>query len=288
MLEKLMGSPIAWAILSIITILSLVLAIIFYLKGKEKKEFSYCLRSSSLIRKNKRKFEKLSVVYDGQAVDDLCVSKFTIWNSGNKTLGREDMVATKELTITASKKNRILDVELIACTEETNKFSATIVDEHTVKVLFDYVDKREGAVVQILHTGTDDTLGIDCKIKGGAPIRNFVNEKVPRMIFRIVPKRWVMKSFPVMFVSMLMLLLIIAVIETAKAFGIDVKSMLFDPKAGTDVPDMASKKATTASIAAGISWLYFWGYLMLGIPAMKLTMKIGIPSKLKRYSSFDY
>ena len=123
MLETLMHSPIAWAILAVITIISLAYAIICNQKNKEKKEFSYCLRSRTLIRKKKAKFEKLSIVYGGKQIDDLCVSNFTIWNSGNKTLNASDMVTSKELTITALEDDKILDVEILKCSEETNKFS---------------------------------------------------------------------------------------------------------------------------------------------------------------------
>ena len=166
MLEKLMDSPIAWAILAIIAIVSFIYAIICQQKNKEKKEFSFCLKSNHLIRGKRSKFEKLSITYDGQQIEDLCVSKFTVWNSGNRTLNRTDMVESKELTISVTDECRILDVELIACSDETNGFSVKIENEHTVKVLFEYADKKDGAVIQIIHTGTNESLKIECKIKG--------------------------------------------------------------------------------------------------------------------------
>ena len=188
MLEKLMDSPIAWAILAGIAIASFIYAIICQRINKERKEISYCLNSNSLIRGKKSKFEKLSIAYDGQQIDALCVSRFTIWNSGNKTLNHTDMVDSKELTISVVDKCKILDVELIACSEETNNFSVRIEDEHTVKIFFEYADKKEGVVVQIIHTGNDEDIQIDCKIKGGNPIKNIVNETAPKFIRKVVSK----------------------------------------------------------------------------------------------------
>ena len=58
MLETLMQSPIAWAVSWVGTIIGIVLTIVFFQRSKEKKEFTYCLRSCSLIRKKQKKFEK--------------------------------------------------------------------------------------------------------------------------------------------------------------------------------------------------------------------------------------
>lgn len=53
MLEKLMESPIAWAVLAIIAIVSFIYAIVCQQKNKEKKEISYLKVSNELIRKKK-------------------------------------------------------------------------------------------------------------------------------------------------------------------------------------------------------------------------------------------
>lgn len=287
MLEKLMTNPVAWAVLAASTIISVVLAIVFYLKAKERKVLTYCLRSSSLIRGKKRKLEKLSITYAGNQIDNLSVSRFTIWNSGNKTLNKDDIVATKEVTITALEENKILDAELIACSEGTNNFSVKIIDEHTVKVLFDYVDKKEGAVVQILHTGTNDTLRIDYKIKGGMPIKKFINETFPRIISRALNRTFIMKVFPVIFAVMVVALLVVTLIQTMAALGIDAHTISLEPNAVRELSAPESKNGAASRVVVGILWFYSLIYLVLGIPLLKRTFMIGMPRSLKKHSGFD-
>ena len=286
MLEKLMASPISWTVLAVVTIASLILAIVFYLKSKEKKAFSYCLRSSSLIRRKKRKLEKLSVTYNGRQIDNLCVSRFTIWNSGNTTLNNNDMVVSKELTITADDESTLLDVELIACSEETNKFSVQLIDEHTAKVLFDYADKREGVVIQILHTGNGDSLQIKCKIKGGMPIANFVNEIIPTNHESNTGGSSLEKFNAVSTGVMVILWFFLAIIYTMNSFGISVDAMLFPKKV---VNEMATSGAWKTKVNIGMAicyWVLTIGGILLSQSNIKTAFNLGMPKTLKKHSQF--
>lgn len=285
MLEKLMDSPIAWTVLAILAIASFIYAIYCQHKNKEKKEFSYIQKSNSLIRKKKSKFEKLNITYNNQAVEDLCVSRFTIWNSGNKTINNIDIVETKEITISTLDDNQILDVELIACSEETNRFKIEKANEHTIKILFDYVDKKEGIVLQIIHTGTSDSLKIDCKIKGGNPIKNIVNDSVPKLISTIMNREDFEKT--IMFATCIAIafLLIVATIYTIAIFNTELQHILFAPKEANGTQPFEPKN--TAIIMSIVFWVYDLLISALFIPTFKKKFDIGIPKALKRHSSFE-
>lgn len=285
MLEKLMDSPIAWAILSILAVVSFIYAIICQHKNKEKKEFSYCLKSNSLIRGKKSKFEKLSITYDGQQINDFCVSKFTIWNSGNKTLNHTDMVDSKELTVFVTDECSVLDVELIACSEETNNFSVKIENEHAVKVIFEYADKKEGVVIQIIHTGTDEDIQIDCKIKGGNPIKNVVNETAPKLIGKIVNKDIYRKVCVISIGIMIVLLFVMSILNAISIFNPQLQAILLSP---TMSPIESVQEAQTSAIIMSV--IFFVYSVITGamyIPLVKKYFNMGIPKKLKKYSDFE-
>ena len=254
MLEKLMDSPIAWAILAIIAIVSFIYAIICQQKNKEKKEFSFCLKSNHLIRGKRSKFEKLSITYDGQQIEDLCVSKFTVWNSGNKTLNRTDMVESKELTISVTDECRILDVELIACSDETNGFSVKIENEYTVKVLFEYADKKEGVVIQIIHTGSDENIQIDCKIKGGNPIKNIVNETAPKLIRKAVNKDIFEKASMIYMGVTIALLFGMSILVAISIFNPQLQAILFSP---TISSVESANESQTSAIITSVTFFVF-------------------------------
>lgn len=284
MLEKLMDSPIAWAILAVIAIASFIYAIICQRINKERKEISYCLNSNSLIRGKKSKFEKLSIAYDGQQIDALCVSRFTIWNSGNKTLNRTDMVDSKELTISVVDKRKILDVELIACSEETNNFSVRIEDEHTVKIFFEYADKKEGVVVQIIHTGNDEDIQIDCKIKGGNPIKNIANETAPKFIRKVVSKDIFEKASIISMGIMIVLLFGMSALFAISIFIPPLQAFLMSPtmspiESSSEVQNSAIVMSVTFFICSTITDAMY-------IPLVKKYYNMGIPKALKKYSNF--
>lgn len=168
-----MDNPYAWAILSLLSVIGFVYAIVCQRKNKTTKEMTFVQKSNVLIHKKQSKFDKLFISYDNQKVDDLCVSKIAIWNSGNTTISNTDIVETRELTFVTNEENVILDAEILGVSEETNKFSLHFIDNKTVKVIFDYIDQKDGMVVQIIHTGLSENLVLSCKIKGGLPLKQF-------------------------------------------------------------------------------------------------------------------
>lgn len=171
MLEKLMQNPYAWAILSICTIISVVFAIYTWIKGKERKEFTCSYASNALIRGGEKQNPSIKVEYDGIEVKNLTSTNIAIWNSGNKVLNQSDMVTGKELTISVEEGKRILAVEIINQSDETNRFELSRRTENIQGIAFDYVDVQEGVVLQVFHDGYNDSIKVGGKIKGGKPIR---------------------------------------------------------------------------------------------------------------------
>lgn len=278
MLEKLMANPYAWAIISFIAIASFIYAIVCQHKNKEKKEFSYRQQSNSLIVKKKSKYEKLSISYDGQQIEDLTVSRIIVWNSGNKTLNKEDIVPSKELTVSTSEDQIILDTELIARTEDTNRFLIRRIDEHTVKIYFDYADKKDGIVLQIIHTGTKEDIKLDCKIKGGNPIKDTAP---PKSVSRERLEIMMGGLLALLLIAGTLFILFFAVLCTIAIFNPSVQSFLFQP-----ITKQRSEQSNVI-ISSLLSWLYFMigsGFIFRHV---KKVFNVGIPKELKKYVEFE-
>lgn len=284
-LQELLDNTLFQAFLAIIAIVGFAYGFIFQRINKEKKEFSFCLKSNHLIRGKRSKFEKLSITYDGQQIEDLCVSKFTVWNSGNRTLNRTDMVESKELTISVADECKILDVELIACSEKTNNFSVKIENEQTVKVLFEYADKKEGVVIQIIHTGNDEDIQIDCKIKGGNPIKNIVNETAPKLIIKLVKKDIFEKTSMIAMGIMIVLLFGMSILFALSVSNPQLQVFLMSP---TMSPIESSSEVQNAAIVMSVT-LFICSVITsaMYIPLVKKYFNMGIPKELKKYSDFE-
>jgi hypothetical protein len=175
-LENLTTNPIAWLILSLVTVLSFVYAIYTQITNKERKELTYAQKTDTLIYNKEKSFEKISVFYDDKPIENLYVSKIAIWNSGNRVLKKADFVKNKLLKISLEDNCDILESNIIMKTEETNAFKLSPKDDKEILVDFDYAEKDDGIVLQLIHTGEKNDINLSCKIIEGQPIKKYSKE----------------------------------------------------------------------------------------------------------------
>lgn len=172
MLENLMSSPIAWAVLSILTLFSTVFAIYTWAAGKKRKQFSVFCKTDEIIIAGKSNVNKLQISYDGQEITDLSCTKFYIWNSGNTVLNATDIVSSRPVCIRNTGDAVILNADIVRVSEETNNFAIRSITSQSIEMSFDYANHGEGFVLQILHTGKSKDLAMNCKIKGGSETKD--------------------------------------------------------------------------------------------------------------------
>lgn len=65
------------------------------------------------------------------------------------------------------KGGTILDISVLKGHDTANKIEAKLLDHHTAQISFDYLDHKEGGVLQIIHTGSEYSVDISKKLKGG-------------------------------------------------------------------------------------------------------------------------
>lgn len=160
-----------------IAVLSVALAVIFYVKGKKAKRPCYAMRSINLVRDLVGKVEALEMFYSGQRIENLTVTKIAFWNGGRETIYRQDIASAEPLIIQAKEGCKILDAKIIYEKNPANQFSINICgSQSTVELQFDYLDKDEGVIIQVIHTGkSSKDIEITGIIKGaGRPVYKHV------------------------------------------------------------------------------------------------------------------
>lgn len=169
-LENLMKNPYAWLLLSICTVAALVFAIYTWIKGKKKKAIAYWTQSYRLVEKGIRRISNLQISYLERNIDDLIITRFAFWNYGNEVVNKADIVESLPLSINSINKDNtvLLDVSIIDVTDASNNFIIKSLKDDSAIIGFDYMDQKEGVVVQAIHTGETRELEISCKIKGGS------------------------------------------------------------------------------------------------------------------------
>lgn len=171
MLKNLMDSPVAWAILAILSIFSVLFAIYEYFKNRKFKELVYSKSNFSVVENGEKSMSKIAIMYDGEEVDNVAVSKFAIWNNGTESIEKSHFVPEQNIKIKAKNGAKILDVRIIGVTDEDNKFSVTLDSESMATVDFDYAAHKDGCVIQLVHTGGKSDISINCKLKEGKKLK---------------------------------------------------------------------------------------------------------------------
>lgn len=181
MIESLMSNPYAWCFLSLCTIISLVFAVYTWVVGKRIKEISIDYSISNLIRKEESPIPQLKVTFNGETIKELSSTILYIWNSGNDVIDENDIVSTRPLKIKCD-SGKILDGKILAQCDPSNGFMISNTTSTEIEIKFIYMDGNDGVKIQVLHTGADSKLNVDCKIKDGKEIRDYSEVKMDKGI----------------------------------------------------------------------------------------------------------
>jgi hypothetical protein len=97
----------------------------------------------------------IRILFNLAPVPRVVVTQLGIWNAGNTTIRRDDIVATDPLMFLAEPGSSILGSTRLTATRNVNDFRLRLVSEDRSRAIleFDYLDAKDGAVFQIIHTG---------------------------------------------------------------------------------------------------------------------------------------
>jgi hypothetical protein len=105
------------------------------------------------------------------------------WNKGKDTIDRSDVAQTYPIHIRALKEAEILDVKILKQNNLSSNFSVELLDGGKVALIdFDYIDEQQGAIFQVIHTGTNYfSVALTGNIKGAKEI----DYRTPKRVTRI-------------------------------------------------------------------------------------------------------
>ncbi len=156
-----------------IVFISLIIGILgtffsaYSLKGMQRKRIEVRSNSYNIINNSVSRFTKLKILYDEKTVDSLTITKITFWSNSFATIRGDDLIVKEPFTISFSDAS-ILDVSILKESSPSNFIEVTCIDKSTIKITFDYLDKNEGCIIQVIHTGEKIPVNVSKKIKGGS------------------------------------------------------------------------------------------------------------------------
>jgi len=167
----------------ILPVLSIALAVYFYLKGKKKKIPTYSIFSLNVISSDnltEKKLKPLTIIYgkDSEQVNDLTVSKIYIQNRGNTPIRKEDIPNNYPFCITLTKDCKVFDTK---CETKPENSDANIYydsENNNINISFSYLEKKAGFTVHIIHSCKDDrTIEVTGKVIGGKKLKKTISSE---------------------------------------------------------------------------------------------------------------
>lgn len=168
-----------WAI---VILISIALAFWGIVQNIKKKQLLFYVETNNIVEIKDRAVENISIYYVDKRIENLLVSKIALVNRGNVTINYSDIPVAAPLIIKADDTSRILSAKVLDQTNESSLVNISNLGPTIVEVKFDYLEKKDGTVIQIMHTGPIQSVSFSGKLKGGQIITppSFVDSKFIR------------------------------------------------------------------------------------------------------------
>lgn len=174
-LESLLQSPLVSILSLVLAVVGILLAAVFFIKSRRIKKARYSINNRTVIETSGSEITGLQVQYDGNQQDRITVSKVGIWNCGTEPIRPPDIATSCPLLIQVHPGADVLAADVIYTTEEANQFHLDAITPAdgdmptSIPFSFEFLDRKDGAVVQIVHTGPQShPISITGKLIGGS------------------------------------------------------------------------------------------------------------------------
>lgn len=137
---------------SLTTIVSAILAILFYYRGKKEKRPVFNHQTTSIIDPRLTKLRNLEITFGKIPINNLSLMKFAFWNAGKQSILRSDIAPSSPILLRFPESITVYDLEITFQTP-ANNFSASKIDKHTLRFDFDFMDYNDGFIVKVFHNG---------------------------------------------------------------------------------------------------------------------------------------
>ncbi|MDB4869720.1 MAG: hypothetical protein JWL97_724 [Gemmatimonadales bacterium] len=142
---------------TIIGVVGIVIATILAFSYRPRPRLAAQINTLDLVGPNAVLPDGIEFVFRGSTVPKVTLSRIALWNIGNTTIRRDQIVGNDPLRIALGDNGSVLETSVLAFSRKANDVTcftrAQTVGE--VECTFDYLDPNDGALIQIIHTGTN-------------------------------------------------------------------------------------------------------------------------------------
>ena len=146
----------------------IVAAIFTYLLTRQRTILAYQLDSTRLLGGPHAGLpEEVTLHYRQEAITALSRSTVVFWNLGEKTITKDDLTTNDPLRAAVNEQCKILSVTVRGVSRQVIQFACSMAANSNQAVLtFEFLDRYDGATIEILHTDDERSLKIAGTVRG--------------------------------------------------------------------------------------------------------------------------
>ena len=142
------------AVTTIIGVVGVTVALIAYFRPRKRLRLSYQTISTPYFAEDDYALpSELVMTFNGERVERLSKTTLIFWNSGTEVLKGEDIVRSEPLRICLDADDRILSHQVAGVSKKTNQVQVDRTEGafNELSLRYDYLDPRDGLVLEIMH-----------------------------------------------------------------------------------------------------------------------------------------
>ena len=146
---------------TVVGIVGLLAAVLIYFYTRQRARIGVVAYGRRLLGVSDPELpSRIVVTFDGEVVQRVTKSYIFIWNDGEKTIKGENIVRSDHLRIQLMEPGaRILQAKIVKRSRDVNQFACEVSPTLTQALLdFVFLDPRDGAAIEIIHTGSKSKL----------------------------------------------------------------------------------------------------------------------------------
>ncbi len=140
----------------IVSVVGIPIAFVLARRTRQRPDLRYAIDFDVILDPSSRLFDEgLYMTLGDNKIDSISRSRVAIWNERGDTINRSDILATDPLRLQFNKDDKPLQSRIISMSRRQIAISAIdAADDQTVLIDFDFLDAKDGGVLEVIHQGT--------------------------------------------------------------------------------------------------------------------------------------
>jgi len=167
----------------LLALFGIIVSIYAYLQSKEVKDPRCYYSTYRDIVKLTKKNDDIRLYFRTNEVDRVFTTYLWFWNKGRKPILKSDIPEKSKIALQLSDPSnefQVLDSRIIKTTRSETDFSIHTTSQNLIEIQFEFLDRNDGVVIEVQHTGSYKTIvesrGIILGANKGIQVKGYDNK----------------------------------------------------------------------------------------------------------------